>query len=87
LAIREKPKLREIRISTDGSWVSGAGRVVMLFATWVPAKAKNKNMKVPTNSARQATLVFRTLSETFKRLRDPFSGLDAVVVGVVGLLS
>ncbi len=40
-----------------GCVVDGAG----VLATWVPAKAKNKNKKVPTNSPRKATVLFRVV--------------------------
>ena len=53
-----------IRLDVLGKAVSlpltGVGAGVL--ATWVPAKAKNKNKNVPTNSPRAATMLLRFVS-------------------------
>ena len=63
LTMREKAKQRAIYWSTAGEKPVEAPVVVLEFelafepmlATWVPEKAKNKNMVVPTNSPMKAT--------------------------------
>lgn len=65
------PKQREINITVVGSgglptpWVAISLEALTaatdMLATWVPAKEKNKNKKVPTNSPTVATMLLRTV--------------------------
>lgn len=56
LTAREKPNAKAIynRFEVFGA-VETVAAEDTVFATWVPEKAKNKNMNVPTNSPRKAT--------------------------------
>ena len=49
LTASEKPKASEMNSRTDVGLAS-----LCVFATCVPAKAKKRNIKVPTNSPRKA---------------------------------
>jgi len=49
---REKPKAKLMKRSWSRDGAVGG---VMVFAIWVAAKAKNKNINVPTNSPVMAT--------------------------------
>lgn len=63
LTIREKAKTRAIYWRTAGEKPVSAPVVVLvsdwaeepMLATWVPEKAKKRNMVVPTNSPMKAT--------------------------------
>jgi hypothetical protein len=61
LAVRDTPKASEMKMmamALGGDPAAGAG----VFAIWVPAKAKNRNRNVPTNSPSMATRLFLVLS-------------------------
>jgi hypothetical protein len=68
LTMREKPKTREMYCRTCGEKPVSAPVVLfevpleLMFATWVPLKAKKRNMVVPTNSLTKATKSVRRVS-------------------------
>lgn len=87
----ENPKAREMYINDARSMFELPLIFRTLFATWVPAKAKNRKRNVPTSSPRNAISRWRILSGSLRRLccRSPEVGPTEYLVAaddmVVGL--